>query len=313
MPNTKEMETICLGRHLIDVPAGFKPMLPLSAIFRPQNGSEKPTSIDVNVLDVRATPTIFAAELEKKRGALVSASRGETNILKDVLAIGRDSTLFRIQEIKDSYTSELHLLKDAVYIGARAESYNGRFNEAEKDLFTFAKNIIALSATDDRQPGFCLGPIVVQGLYKAESASVTFRSDAEPDIMIAIDIDTYGRDEPGTLLQRMTGPNSLLEIFDVRHTVVRKREMSIAGMHAQEWLGSVKLGENADKKQFKFALETRRLKPGPAAPRIHIEFDTGQNDRHGNEHQNSLTDQRATALWDSIITSIRLRPGTNQE
>jgi hypothetical protein len=284
MPDHKKMETICMGRHLIDLPEGFKPMLPLSAIFRPQSGDETDTSIDVNVLDLLASPEVFAAGVEKKRGELVAASRGNTNVLKDVLAIGRDSTLFRIQEIKDSYTSELHLLKGKVSIGAKVESYDGHFNEAETALFAFAKNLDAPTTKGDRQQtGFCLGPIVVQGLYKFEFANFFFRSEAQPDVTITIDIDTYGRDGPGTLLQRMTGPNSLLEIFNVRHAVIRKGELNIAGMPAQEWLGSTKLGENADKKQFKFALETRRMKPGPVAPRIHIELDTGQNDRTENE------------------------------
>jgi hypothetical protein len=313
MTNPKRMETVCIGRLLIDIPAGFSPMMPLSGIFRAKSAGEKASTIDVNILAISATPTTFASALEKRQGEIIASARDAINILKNVISKGSDSTLFRILQIEDSYSSELHLIKDHLYLVAKVESYDGRFDEAENDLFAFAKDIIRVESLSDRQSGFCLGPVVVQGLHEAESTSVTFRSDEQPDILITIDVDTYGLDEPGTLLQRVSGPNSLLEIFDARHKVLRKGDLNVAGMHAQEWLGSVKLGENRERKQYGFAFETRRPKPAPASPRVHVELDTGQHDRNGVERPNSLTDEQAMALWDSIIVSIRLRPEPKQQ
>jgi hypothetical protein len=307
VPTAEKMHTNCIGRHLIDLPADFVQILPLTAMFSPSNHDAEASPIDVGVLAAGITEESFGAALLKRRGEIVTFSDDTTDILKEVLTRG-NFTLFRIQRIKESYTSELHLLKDGFHIAIEEKSYQGRFDEAEKSLFVFAKEIVPVNTVSDSQTGFCLGAVVVQGANGGESTSMTFRSDKRPDILISIDIDTYGRDDPVSLLQRVSGPNSLLEKFDARNQVLRKGELRVAGMRAEEWLGSVKLGENRDRKQLGFALETRRPKPGPASPRIHIELDTAQNDADGKKHVNSLTDTEALALWDSIITSIRLRP-----
>ncbi len=312
MRNAK-METFCIGHHLIDIPNGFTPMTPFSAIFRAKKGHIDASTIDFNVYAVGSTPATFSAMIDKRHGEIVAFRRDNTNILKDVISKGPDSALFRILQIEDSYSSELHMRKDDFYFMARADSYEGHYDEAEADLSAFAQNIVGVKDVSNRPPGFCLGNVVVQGIYEVESTSITFRTDERPDITLTVDIDTYALNEPETLLQRVSGKNSLLEIFDARHKVLRKGDLDVAGMHAQEWLGSVKLGENRDRKQFGFAFETRRPKPGPATPRIHIELDTGQNDRNGKRRENSLTDEQAMVLWDSIIESIRLRTDTTQK
>lgn len=307
----QKSQTVCVGRHLIDLPAGFVLMMPLSATFHPLGSDEQSMPIEINVLDAHATPEIFATALKNTSSKLAAASRGDTDVLESVSAIGSDSTLFRVQAIEDSYVSDLHLLKNNVYLIAKAESYHGHFQQAETALYLFSKNLRGPQTTGVNQPGFCLGPIHVLGTYKTEIMSLLMRNPAQPDITITIDIDTYGRDEAGTLLQRTSGPHSLLEIFNVHPSVIRKGELLVAGMQAQEWLASAKLGENGDEKQFKFGLETRRSKPGPSAPHIHIELETGQNDQDGNANQNSLSNQQAIALWDSMVKSIRLRPGAD--
>jgi len=307
VPIATKLETVCVGRHLIDMPVGFAPVMPLAAIFKSGDRDDDASPLNLNILGDGTTIDSFEATVQKRRGEIVAFSDDSTDILKEVITKGRSATLFRIMQVKESYMSELHLLNGDLHLTAKMESYYGRFNEAETTLFSFANKISLANEKPDRRIGFCLGPIAVLGLYKTESARVTFRSDLQPDILISVDIDTYGWDDPITLFQRVSGPNSLLQKFDVRNNVLRKRELEVAGMHAQEWLGSVKLGENRDKKQFGFALETRRPNPGQTAPRLHIELDTGQNDRNGTKHQNSMTDEQAIVLWDSIISSIRAR------
>jgi hypothetical protein len=308
MLTNQKMETYCIGRLLFDVPAEFHPTLPLSAIFRAKDPNKKAASISVTVLaDSVATP-IFAAAVAKRRNEIIASMREKRNVLTETITRGADLTLFRVSRIEDSYMSEIHLLRNNIYLTAEARSHSGLFNEAERDLLAFADDIHPANMITAPQSGFCLGLVAVQGTHEAESTTVMFRSDKRPDIVISIGIDTYGRDDPVSLFQRVSGPNSLLEKVDVRSKQLRKGQLNVLGMNAQEWLGSVKLGEDRDEKQFGFALETRRANPGPASPRIHVELDSGIQDQNGVEHSNSLSDAQAMALWDSIIRSIRQRP-----
>lgn len=307
VPIIEKTETVCLGHHLFDLPRDFVPVVPIAAVFNPASANSGQSPIDVSVMAERVTPAAFAAAVSGRRSEILRLSHRSTDILKDSKT-AQDSTLFQIQRIGESYTSELHFLKTNLHIAAELKSYEGRFREAEASLFAFEKNVLS---TDQGarfgETGFCIGPVVVNGRNKEESVSVTFRSKERRDIVITIEVDSYSRNDPVTLLDRMSGPNSLLSIFDARNDVLRKRELKVAGMRAQEWLGSVKLGENRTKKQFGFALETMRASPSQAAPRIHIGMDSGQNDAHGNKHENSMSDEEATAFWDALVKSIRPR------
>jgi len=53
-----------------------------------------------------------------------------------------------------------------------------------------------------------------------------------------------------------------------------------------------------------------RPAPGEQQPRIHLELDSGQSGPNGESFDNSLDDQSAVALWDSVVKTIRSRPGS---
>lgn len=307
MPNFQEMTTYCVGRHLVDVPSDFRRIFPLSGVFRQIGHDRKSSTIGIMVVAESLTHFEFTQMVERRRIELIASTRDKRNSLEAVIASDQNATLFRVSRIEDSYMSEAHLLRGGAYLTAEARSHSGLFNMAEADIFDFTKKIAIADNINFSQSGFCLGPLIVAGDYEAESVTTVFRSDQRPDVIISISMDSYNRDDPVTLLQRLIGPNSLLEQVDVRSTVLRKGQLEVAGMSAQEWLGAVKLGEHRDKRQLGFAFETRRVKPGPNWPRIHMELDSGKQDRNGVERPNSLSDEDAIALWDSIVTSIRLR------
>jgi hypothetical protein len=307
MPISQKMKPYCVGRHLFDVPSEFRLIYPLSGVFRQASHNRKLSTIGIKIVAENLTPIEFAQGVEKRRIELIASRRDKRNLLEAVISPDQNATLFRVSRIEDSYMSEAHLLKGAAYFTAEARSYSGLFEVAEADIFDFASKIALADNINFSQSGFCLGPLIVGGDYEAESVTTVFRSDQRPDVIISISIDSYNRDDPVTLLQRVTGPNSLLEQVDVRSTVLRKGQLEVAGMNAQEWLGTVKLGEHRDKRQHGFALETRRAKPGPNAPRIHLELDSGKQDLNGVERPNSLSDEDAIALWDSVVSSIRPR------
>jgi hypothetical protein len=306
-PNAIEMQSVCIGRHLFALPVGFVPVMPITATFKPEGVDPDETFMNVSVVAAGVSEHGFSNAMRNRRTALMEGAHTETDILKDTVS-DKDSTMFRVQRIGDSYTSELHFLKARFHVSAALDSYDDRYSKAEADLFSFEKQVIfSDGAVTSPSTGFCVGPVLVNSHNIQESVNVTFRSEKRPDIIISIEVDTFNQNDPVTLHQRVSGPNSLLNIFDTRHQVLRKRELKVVGIHAQEWLGSVRLGENRDQKQFGFALETMRRTPSYAAPRIVIEMDTGQKDPLGKAHETSLSDEQAMALWDAIVAGIRPR------
>jgi hypothetical protein len=153
-----------------------------------------------------------------------------------------------------------------------------------------------------------MGEVVINGNFTRESSQANYRSEKMADIIFGIENDTFSPDESTTLLQRVDGPDSLLRKFDVKPHVLRKGELQVASMKAQEWLSWVMLGDGeARQKNYGFALESMRPVPSPAQPHIHLDLDSAQPDEKGNQHANTLSDADAVALWDSVSRSIRSR------
>lgn len=299
MAINEETRTFCVGRHSISVPVDFEQMFPISATLELSNRSERATTIELELRQTDATATSFERAVGMRQNAINSSATSSTDVLKQVVRLDQGSTLFRILMIKDSYSSELHLLTGTNYLVLDAKSYHASFAEVEKKLFGYAKTITASAEVKtSTHSGFCLGAAVLGGEHIGETASFLFRSTKRPAIALSVNIDTYASDESPNLLGRVNGPNSLLKIFDVRNTVLREGDIKIAGMNAQEWLSTVMLGENRDHKQASFVLETMRPHPGPATPHIRVEMNvTGE--------EVIPSDKQLIDMWDLITKSIR--------
>jgi hypothetical protein len=304
---SKEVQTVCMGRHQMELPADFVQSTGSVSIFTPPGLTETGGPIKVAIKSSKIDTSQYRLEVDKRHAAILKSARKATDVLKEVIALNKEATIFRIMEIDDAYKSELHLWKGGVYIVAITDSYENSFRQAEARLATFA-NEIEVTARNP-QPGFCLGPVVVKGKYVGEYGKLNFQSKGAPDVVVSVVVDTYVPDESKTLLQRMSGSDSLLSKMNAHPKVLRKGELQVAGMRGQEWLGYMMLGKQAERKQYGFALETLRPAPAPLQPSIHLEFDTGREDAGSTAAPSALTDAEAMALWDAISKSIRVRAG----
>lgn len=235
----------------------------------------------------------------------MQASTETVDVLKFEKKINESATLFRIQEIDDAYASEVILLRGTSVISLRVQSYRDKFLMAEERLIHIVSHI---KGNDERNvaegTGFCLGSVILSGNYAHEFGSFLFQD--ELGTHISIDIDTYKPNEGITLLDRMSGPDSLLSKYSVQHSVLRKGERRVAGMRAQEWLGWADLSEGAEPKAFKFALETMRSSPGRGSPSISLTLDTAQPLSDGSKAKTAMSDEQAIRLWDSIVESVQV-------
>ena len=243
----------------------------------------------------------FELEIAKRRAELKNSHSETMNVLKLERKLSDDAILFRVLEIENAYVSEINLLLGTSLVTVRHESYHGQFLAAEEDLIKFSQRMSDNAAGKLR--GFCLGPVVVSGDFKVEKGSYLFRNGLGAEF--EVEADTYTLDDRVPLLARMSGPDSLLSIFDVRHSVLRAREREVIGMRAQEWLGWAKVTEEQDVKTLQFNLETMRARPGKSTPSLSITFETAQPLEDGRPTKTLISDEEAVQLWDSVVNSIR--------
>lgn len=156
-------------------------------------------------------------------------------MLRAIRKIRENFTIFRIQEIDDAYVSEVSALIGGVMVTAKLDSYRYQFEQAEDRLinFIFRLRHLGSTAVEDFR-GFCLGRLVLTGGFVTERTRYSFSDNK--GTRVSFDVDTYTPNENVDLLSRVSGSKSLLTIFNVDHTVLRARELNVAGMKAQEWL-----------------------------------------------------------------------------
>lgn len=297
----------CLGRYEFSLPTGFALAAGSVGEFHPQSMPSEEPAINVELAAVDIDDVAFKNKVQARIAELRSEKKGSgVDYLADVQKLTGDLVQVRVGNVESFYRSELHVLKGGSYMIASLESSDNQYGVAESRLRKFVDGIAVAGSPEDTAKGFCIGPLTINGDFKREWYQFTFRSADKPDIAVSADIDTYSKDDPETLFDRLSGPSSLLRIVDMKHSVLRKREVVVGGMQAQEWLGAVKLPERKDKK-YGFALETIRRTPSLNTPKIHIAFDSGEPGSDGVAHETSMTDNEAVEFWDRMVVSIRSR------
>jgi hypothetical protein len=293
------MKTQCIGRSLVDLPDGYTLKTGASAMFTPIQDVVESAKIDLRITPI-TDKAAFVAQVKARHAELAAAGSGETDRLTLAREISDGGMLYRVREIDDAYQSEIHWLLRDQYLVATIHSYKNQMNEAEELLYSLMKNIAYQDEPTAASKAFCFSRVAVGGNYRAEAASLRFKNALRPDISFSVDVDTFRRDDTETLLQRVGGPNSLLRKFKAKESVLRKGELEVAGMRAQEWGASIMLGEDEDEKKLGLTLETMRSVPSPSAPKIHLEMDVSGR---------SAPDEKgALLLWDSVVRTIRQPP-----
>jgi hypothetical protein len=297
-----EMISHRIGRLTIDLPAEFGTDGEAVATIIPRENNALSSKMEVHVVSSGTSPQKFENAVSSRKLELLKAGAGDGNSLKETIKRPDGSVLFRTLKVGDAYVSELNQLVGDVHVRITATSYHRTFEKVEATLIQFASLIVPTSAA--RASDLSLGVISIGGVNLDESVQFYCRSDKRPDLRIEVALDTFQPDSDPPLLTRMSSDTSLLKVFDVKHRTLRKNELVVAGMRAQEWLGVARLGSK-DNTEYNFALETLRPVPGPLAPSLHVQLMSGQYDMAGIKKPNSLDDDSALRIWDAVVQSIR--------
>lgn len=311
-PKMENVEMIShrIGRLIVDFPAEFGSDGGATAIIIPRDNNPLASKMEVHIVSTGASQQQFANAVSSRKLELLKAGADDENALKETLKRTDGSVLFRILKVGSAYTSELNELVGNTHVRITAVSYHGTFDKVESALYHFAASIVPVSS--GKASDFCLGAISIGGTNQEESAQFFYRSTQRPDLRIEASLDTFQSDPEKPLLARMSDDASLLKIFDLKHRTLRKNELTVAGMRAQEWLGVARLG-NEENTEYNFVLETLRPIPGPSMPSMQIQLMSGQYNMAGVKQPNSLDDESALQLWDPIVKSIRRAQSSNRE
>jgi hypothetical protein len=331
---TTDMQTVCLGRYLIDLPRDFQFEMSQTA----QGNSFSPEGMSFQDapeirLDVMAKPQPLE-EFKQQIQSLTQAKRNPrpSNPAYPAIVLSESMSdtalLLRHKEVNilkpndesdnQSRNSEIRFWIDGLAVTASAVSHEGAFAVVEQHLKAFVQNVQVYDPKFSQGPGFCVGPLLVKGRYGREYLSGHVRSDKHPDLIINMELMTHGSGRERSLLDRANDPKNLLSVFDVGYSTLRKGKVQVAGQPGQE-LG-VRFSSK-DRKgnaliEHKFMLEVDPPSPEQTQlSAIDLGLVTGAQDLRdgsptkGQQFSSTLSDAEVIGVWDAITKSIRVRPG----
>jgi Tle cognate immunity protein 4 C-terminal domain/Tle cognate immunity protein 4 N-terminal domain len=294
--------TYCLGRFLINMPAGST----LSGgTYKYDFGQiEKPVAVSLEQ---------FKKELQAREEKLRSIKHDkEPSLLRGVeqpTSNTRILAFFKEPYISSGIEIEGYKWIDGTRFFVKAQADDDRQPRAMIGMVNRLVPLRPRADTDIPQdPGYCFGGgFIANEKWENEEASIDVDIAGHPDAFVTVTIlplATRKKDKP--LLDRMGGAVQQLGKFATGVQLLRKGERNIGPIKGgQEYL--VTVPNSGGLRAHSFIWETQ----GEGTlqdPFISIELATGHQDDKGNPQQTRLTDEQAIKLWDKIVSSFRLRP-----
>ena len=313
----KPMHTLCVGRHLIDVPAQYVLEYHRYRI----------DGVEIESLGEMQDEAAFKAELSKREAELSqekneyekpSLERSEDINLDSssgkLFLYGRKKPVYWFEDGKKIVTDDELTGEGWLWLGDQGVLLKGSYRRTDirEILMERATPLRALSANEiPAEPGYCMemdeGRAFIVGAplpTQHEATEIQFGLQHHPDVKFRLVISTNGDklDEP--LLARAARAEQTLAHIQHRFNKLRSGPRPVNGMEGQELVEAVREADGARV----HALDWESLgKPSdPTAPSINLEGKTGYQ---GYKHtDSSLSDAQLLKLWDAIVNSIRIRP-----
>jgi hypothetical protein len=306
----EKTKPVCFGRFLIDVPADTE------VIFGPQAFGPNIETIEKGSRAIKKMASVKQAELEaikhrKEPGSLLrSAIDGPTDGSK-VLQFRGDDTDTWTTEILGYLNVPPHAF---IYRGMTAPT-EGRTVETETQKLAYvAKNLRArLPDEVPAGPGVCLDLGFIQddmGKYQ-EEFSIGFRFPSLPDVSFSISSNKDARRD-STFEERRSEAKKAAMMFAPLATLFSKVKTLREGHHkVSKWTGDEALFRRPleDEKGVwhEFQFEYPGVRYDHHNPGWDAALFTGvKNDQAGSQ-ASSLSDEEAIALWDRMLSTMRLR------
>lgn len=312
---TEKMKTVCVGRFLLDLPAEaqFELRRPRVDGFDIAVFDESDDEFQKRVMSrkeqLEATPDRPGGHKNLELNREVRNDHGFEGHLfvhgRDVTE-GQSSDGLTIERYRyESVSVEALIHANGISIDVSAPSYDP---ESVGNLTKLIAQIVP--NTENRIPsesGFCLDRVYIRDPLSAEQREEIMMAawlPERPDILFRMMLAAGTEPDRQGLLER--GAESDMKLSDderVRVSRLRAEKRSIGGIEGEELVERVV--ENNDAVVYSFWWEVNGTANNVFIPHIVFRMNTGQG-----EHSpvpSSLSESGATCLWDTVLSSIRVR------
>lgn len=313
---TKDMETHCVGRHLIDLPTSFKPLHDNSVKL--YYGKDKDyTDTIVTVLREGISKNTFELRVLYEADNIAKELRDDykTSMLISNTKLSDTAYMLRFYDdssLDGAFNSSLFIYVGDSVVKLYGEVYKSDPAIMEARLKKTASQIRPFTDPEKAGRGFCMGHIVIDGDHDFEQAfTLNFFSDTWKDVTWEIDSTSLGSGDEG-LLKRWKERQSGFEAMTggAASPVFHSGKITVGNMPGEELLAELK---DYGKLGFSFSAEslTKRSRPGFERPTFSVDMDTGSSNASNKEDavDSSWSKEEALGVWNAVIKSIRLRPG----
>jgi hypothetical protein len=310
---TEKMKTVCVGRFLVDVPAGAEVTL----------SRERVAGFEIET--VEESEAEFRERIEAREAGI--AARGPATDGTGGLVEARDLRIpgmtgrTLIYGRNRGYLMEGNRRVDDEFVSVEAHAHTGGWSfslfakYADEARARLAESLLArlqLRGEDEipAVPGFCIRHAVFAEplpVRKAEQIVMHIGLPDHPDLGLAL-ASLPGGGGSRSLLERVAetdaeaSPDEMLRV-----TKLRTGKRTISDLAGEEELERVRELNFAT--TFGFMWETQGVKDDPLQPFLSLELHSGISRRPGGKPvDSSLHEDAVLALWDTISSSIRLRP-----
>lgn len=307
---SNNMKTVCVGRFLIDAPNDAR------VTYRHIHLSYWDISVISDESDEQFATRLAAKELElkakknEKGGPYIeSTTTIDTDDIKGKIFVLDRSWVYGFEygkRVDSTFAATLaHVRTNGISVFFSSKMGDDSVDE----LSQIIKQIKALKPGEiPPEPGFCFGRAMIRDPLTAsqsESAVMFLSLKGHDDFSIALDT-AAGLDPDRTLLERDADARApfLFQIHSLRsgkrdingmpgeEVVDRYTESNLTVSHACDW-------------------ETAGVKTDLFKPQLSFELSTGYSQHAGAKPLNSsLSETAILELWDTLLSSIRLRPTT---
>jgi hypothetical protein len=295
-----------IGRHQISLPKGFS--LGIEPVVELTYGLDSDFEVaEVTLMKERVGLAEFKqwVQLRAEQIAKKTHDRLLTPMLAADLQINEHARLLRRYASSlapKGFDTEIFVLVDDLVVKVSASTYNEEQQRIEERLKRIALQQLRKApdaATAGR--GFCVGPLLVTAEQDQEIGSFHFKDPAYPDLLLEISVNAIANQDE-TLLQRWDSKQHLLKQIGGKDEIVRRGKRRIADMDGEELLTK---GLEDDLGSLLFGVESVRRDGSFAKPILSVRLTTSLRDE-----KSSWSTREAVPVWDAVVNSVRLRPGS---
>jgi Tle cognate immunity protein 4 C-terminal domain/Tle cognate immunity protein 4 N-terminal domain len=301
---TSRMKTVCFGRYLVNIPveADFS----IGDAYSESIKFERtPSYIDEQDYRTRVKEREDRLRTSKHdtEGSLLRSSSRINGGKQLVFASRTDAEDRRTTLIETFVMRPPYRLS---YVAADED-----VNEITDLVSQLLRHLESRSDTLPRPPGACIADALIDFVPTYNESFYAGTGMDAPAWVISLSTDTTGPTDSGKdLHSRVDQAIEMLGPAGSKIKKLRRGFVTVDGRKGREYLGIYPSNRDGPTETFDAKLEVEG-NGKPQQPTIKMTMETvWPKRRDPSDSTRYLTQQEATALWDAVVESVRMRPGT---